>query len=284
MDKNFILVAQNTKFDDYVKQACVCAMSIHATNKDASIAIITDDEVPTQYKHLFDHIIPIPWGDLAEKYEWKIHNRWKIYFVSPYESAVVLDTDMLVLDDLSTYFSIFENYDIWLTSNVLDYRGNRVSNDYYRKRFTKYNLPNTYFGLHYFKKSDFALEFYKWLDIITNNWKEFYKFGSSTLIQKNASMDVTSAMVVSMLGCESKVTNSQLDAPTFVHMKPNIQSWHGVTEKWQNKIGSYLTDELELYVGNFKQSGIFHYTEKDFLTDDIVNAYNNIMDIKHVEI
>jgi len=284
MDKNFILVAQNTKFDDYVRQACVCAMSIHATNKNASIAIITDDEVPTQYKHLFDHIIPIPWGDLAEKYEWKIHNRWKIYFVSPYESAVVLDTDMLVLDDLSTYFSIFENYDVWLTSNVLDYRGNRVSNDYYRKRFTKYNLPNTYFGLHYFKKSDFALEFYKWLDIITNNWKEFYKFGSSTLIQKNASMDVTSAIVVSMLDCESKVTNSQLDAPTFVHMKPNIQGWPGVTEKWQNKIGSYLTDDLELYVGNFKQNGIFHYTEKDFLTDDIVNAYNNIMDIKHVEI
>ena len=274
MNKNFILVAQNTLTDNYVLQACACAMSIHATNNNASIAIITDDEIPEQYKQLFDHVIPIPWGDLAEKYEWKIHNRWKIYFISPYEEAVVLDTDMLVLDDLTNYFEVFAKYDIWLTSNVLDYRGNRVTSDFYRKRFTKYNLPNVYFGLHYFKKSDFALEFYNWLDVITNNWKDFYKFGSDKLIQENASMDVTSAMATSILDCESSVTNSKLDAPTFVHMKANIQGWNGVTEKWQKTVGAYLTDDLDLFIGNYKQHGIFHYTEKDFLTNDVLNAYN----------
>jgi|14_taG_2_1085336.scaffolds.fasta_scaffold04027_4 hypothetical protein len=284
MDKNFILVAQNTKFDDYVKQACVCAMSIHATNTNVSIAIITDDKVPAEYTHLFDHIIPIPWGDLAEKYEWKIHNRWKIYFISPYEHAVVLDTDMLVLDDLTSYFDVFNDYDIWLTSNVLDYRGNSISNDYYRKRFTKYNLPNTYFGLHYFKKSEFALEFYTWMDVITNNWKEFYKFGTNQLIQKTASMDITSAMTVSILDCESSITNKKLDAPAFVHMKPNIQGWSGIVEKWQTKVGAYLTDDLDLYIGNFKQHGIFHYTEKDFLTDSIVEAYNNKLGISDVKV
>jgi hypothetical protein len=57
-------------------------------------------------------------------------------------------------------------------------------------------------------------------------------------------------------------------------MKANIQGWNGVTEKWQKTIGAYLTDDLDLFIGNYKQHGIFHYTEKDFLTDDVLNAYN----------
>jgi hypothetical protein len=280
MNKNFILVAQNTLTEDYVKQACVCAMSIHATNSNVSIAIITDDIIPAEYKQLFDYIIPIPWGDLAKKYEWKIHNRWKIYFVSPYEDAVVLDTDMLVLEDLTHYFKFLQNYNIWLTSNVLDYRGNRITGDFYRKRFVNYNLPNVYFGLHYFKKSEFALEFYSWLDIITNNWKQFYKFDGKQLVQPTASMDLTAAMTTSILDCESLVTNNRLDSPTFVHMKPNIQGWDGIVEKWQKKVGTYLTEDLDLYIGNYKQHGVFHYTEKDFVNDEIVSVYNKYIGIE----
>ena len=103
---NFILVAQNTLEVDYVKQACALAMSIHATTPNSKISILTDDDVPVKYKKLFDNIIEIPWGDLANKYDWKIHNRWKTYFVSPYEDAIVLDTDMLVLEDI-TYIITF---------------------------------------------------------------------------------------------------------------------------------------------------------------------------------
>lgn len=279
MNKNFILVAQNTKTQDYLTQACLCAMSIHATNDNTSIAIITDDTVPKKYRHLFDHIIPIPWGDLAEKHEWKIHNRWKIYFVSPYDNAVVLDTDMLVLEDLSHYYKFFENYDIWLTSKVYDYRRNVISPSYYRKKFVAHNLPNVYFGLHYFNKSDFALEFYKWLDVITNNWERFYKAGNSTLIQKTASMDLTAALTTNILNCESKITNTKLDAPTFVHMKPFDQGWTYPNESWQTKIGCYLTDELELFVGNYKQHGIFHYTENSFVTEDILQIYEKRLGI-----
>jgi len=46
------MLAQNSGFD-YVRQACLAAMSIHATNKDVSICLITNESVPTKYKHLF---------------------------------------------------------------------------------------------------------------------------------------------------------------------------------------------------------------------------------------
>jgi len=276
---NFILVAQNTQDVDYVKQACALAMSIHATTPDSNISILTDDIIPQRYKELFDNVIKIPWGDLANKYDWKIHNRWKTYFISPYEDAIVLDTDMLVLEDITSWYNFLQSYDMYITSTIFDYRGNKIKDTFYRKNFNKYNLPNTYMGLHYFKKSEFALEFYTWLDKITNNWKEFYKLSGSNPIQNFASMDLTAAMAIDILDCKSKITNENVSVPSFTHMKANIQGWNELRESWQTKVGTYFTDDAELYIGNHKQSGIFHYTEDNFLTDDIIQVLEKRLDI-----
>jgi len=276
---NFILVAQNTQDVNYVKQACALAMSIHATTPNSNISILTDDAIPERYKPLFDNIIEIPWGDLANKYDWKIHNRWKTYFISPYDDAIVLDTDMLVLEDITTWYNFLQNYDMYITSTVFDYRGNKIKDTFYRKNFNKYNLPNTYMGLHYFKKSDFALEFYTWLDKITNNWEEFYKLGRDKPIQNFASMDLTAAMTIDLLDCKSKITNENVSVPSFTHMKANIQGWDEIRESWQTKVGTYFTNDAELYIGNHKQSGIFHYTEDNFLTDDIIQVLETRLDI-----
>ncbi|MGY8864043.1 MAG: hypothetical protein ACKVJK_00305 [Methylophagaceae bacterium] len=276
---NFILVAQNTQDVDYVKQACALAMSIHATTPDSNISILTDDTIPQRYKELFDNVIKIPWGDLANKYDWKIHNRWKTYFISPYEDAIVLDTDMLVLEDITSWYNFLQSYDMYITSTIFDYRGNKIKDTFYRKNFNKYNLPNTYMGLHYFKKSEFALEFYTWLDKITNNWKEFYKLSGSNPIQNFASMDLTAAMAIDILDCKSKITNENVSVPSFTHMKANIQGWNELRESWQTKVGTYFTDDAELYIGNHKQSGIFHYTEDNFLTDDIIQVLEKRLDI-----
>lgn len=276
---NFILVAQNTEHVDYVQQACVCAMSIHNTTPNSKISILTDNVVPEKYKDLFDNIIKIPWGDLADKYDWKIHNRWKTYFVSPYDNAIVLDTDMLVLEDITSWMEVLQPYDMFLTSTVYDYRGKKITDTFYRRNFQKLNLPNVYMGFHYFKKSDFALEFYKWLDTITNNWQDFYKIKGDKLIQNFASMDLTAAMAVDILDCKSKVTNLNLSNPSFTHMKANIQGWNDIRESWQTKVGTYFTNEAELFIGNYKQTGIFHYTEDSFLTDDIVSILEKRLDI-----
>ena len=276
---NFILVAQNTQDVNYVKQACALAMSIHATTPNSNISILTDDAIPERYKPLFDNVIEIPWGDLANKYDWKIHNRWKTYFISPYDDAIVLDTDMLVLEDITTWYNFLQNYDMYITSTVFDYRGNKIKDTFYRKNFNKYNLPNTYMGLHYFKKSDFALEFYTWLDKITNNWEEFYKLGRDKPIQNFASMDLTAAMTIDLLDCKSKITNENVSVPSFTHMKANIQGWDEIRESWQTKVGTYFTNDAELYIGNHKQSGIFHYTEDNFLTGDIIQVLETRLDI-----
>ena len=108
MSRGILVLAQNSDIANYVQQAELLAMSLQLTNPDIKISLVTNDEV--EFSNLFDQIIPIPWNDDASKVDWKIQNRWKLYHCSPYEKTIVMDTDMLVLQDISSWWNILENY------------------------------------------------------------------------------------------------------------------------------------------------------------------------------
>jgi len=276
MSKGFVFIAQNSE-DDYVKQACLLAMSLHATQKDPKICLITNDEVPEKYVSLFDCIKEIPWEDSAIEAEWKVQNRWKIYHASPYDETIVMDTDMVVLQDLESWWNFLSNYDLYFVSKVFTYRGDEVVDNYYRKTFIANELPNLYAGFHYFKKSDFAKEFYTWLELVMNNWELFYGKYAKELYQKSLSVDLSAAIVAKILDCEEKITNKKATIPSFTHMKPRIQGWYNPSATWQSRVGSYLTDDLKLKIGNHAQTGIFHYTEKTFASKDKISKYERVL-------
>lgn len=271
MPKGFVVLAQNTDDVDYVRQAYALALSIkHTQSSVKDISIITSDSVPSEYRSVFDQIVDIPWGDASSASRFKVENRWKIYHASPYDETIVLDTDMLVLDDLSNFWETFGNYDVYYTGKVLDYRNKIVTSDYYRKAFTSNHLPNLYSGLHYFKKSDFAKEFYSWIELITNNWELFYGKFVSEHYPDRASMDVTAALAAKIMQVEDAVTNTRSDPVTFTHMKSRIQGWATPTDSWMQSVAVYFDSACKMKIGNFQQQGIFHYTEKQFLTDDMI--------------
>jgi|AntAceMinimDraft_11_1070367.scaffolds.fasta_scaffold01895_9 hypothetical protein len=279
MSINFTLFAQNSTHD-YVKQAYLCAMSIRATNPGSKICLITDTMLDKKTASVFDDIVDIPWNDQAASSEWKIENRWKIYHATPYDQTIVLDTDMLVLDNIATWWNLLQSKDVYFTTNALTYRGDPVTSIYYRKAFKNHELPNLYAGFHYFKKNDNAHVFFKWLEIVMNNWELFYgQFAGGKYFQQWPSVDVSAAIVTKILDMEDAVT-SQTSFPNFVHMKTHCQDWKTfVTDKWQDKVKVYLDNNLTLKIGNYKQSGIFHYTEKDFVTDDIIKIYEDYLGV-----
>ena len=280
MSNNFTMLAQNTDVD-YVQQAYVNAMSIRATNDNVKICLVTNDNVPEKYKQVFNDIVEIPWGDHAKDSDWKIENRWKIYHATPYDETIVMDTDMLVLQDISSWFDFLRNYDLFFTSNVYTYRNELVTNNYYRHSFVNNNLPNLYSGFHYFKKSDTPHEFYSWLEMITNNWQKFYRqHAGGRLYQKKCSIDLSAAISIKIMNVENQVTNSRVKYPSFVHMKPRIQNWtNSVVDRWQDRVGTYLGEDLQLKIGNFTQTGVFHYTEDDFVSDRMIKIYEKHLGI-----
>jgi hypothetical protein len=279
MSSGIVVFAQNNSITDYVEQACLLAMSLHATNPDTRISVITNDDVPEHYIKLFDNIIPIPFNDDAANAEWKIENRWKIYHASPYEKTIVLDSDMLVLQDISTWWDFLDNYDLFFTNKVYTYRGEVIVSDFYRKTFTANYLPNLYVGLHYFKKSDFAKEFYTWMEIITQNWELFYGKFAKENYPSRPSMDVTAAIAAKILNCEAEITNQISAFPSFTHMKSQIQGWSNPRNSWQDCIDTYISEDCEITIGNHLQKGIFHYTENNFVTETIINRYRLLLNV-----
>lgn len=279
MSLNYTIFAQNNR-DDYVLQACLCAMSIKHTNPSSNICLITNDSVEEKYKQLFTEIVPIPWGDMVRGEAWKVANRWKIYHATSFDDTVVIDSDMLFLDNVSHWEQFLNRYDLFFVNQVKDYRNRVITSTHYRKAFVESNLPNLYSGLHYFKKSDFSVTFYKVLELVMKNWNAFYsQFPAISKHQKVLSVDVSAAIAAKLLDCEEQIT-SKNDIVTFTHMKTPLQGWKtDLSSKWQDRVGVYLTDNLELKIGSYAQSGIFHYTEKDFVTEAILKKYEKVLGI-----
>jgi hypothetical protein len=269
-NKGFLILAQNSEGIDYIRQAYILALSIKRTQSlHNSVSLLTNDSVPENYKHVFDNIIPIPWEDSAEGTSWKVENRWKFIYATPYDETIVLDSDMLFFNDLVETWDQLENYDLFFSSKVYDYKERVVTDIKNRRTFIENSLPNIYFALHYFKKTKFAFEFYKTLELIARNWKPFYNKITPKATQGWLSMDVSAAIAIKILGIEDQVTNPNIDF-TFVHMKPNVQQWTTVPYRWTDSADFYVTDDFHLYINQFKQNKIFHYVENEFLTNQIL--------------
>lgn len=280
MSKGYVILAQNNSKDDYVSMAAACAFSIKATqSKVKNVTLITDipEAVPYHYHEAFDKILPIQWFDDAYESEWKVENRWKLYHQTPYEETVILDSDMLFLSDVSHWWEYMEkNFDLLITDKVFTYRNELITDSYYRKTFRDNNLPNCYSAFTYFKKTDLAKEFWSLIELIVKNWKEFFQVFLSDSRPKHLSIDVAFALAVKIMGIEDQVFSS-FDYPTFTHMKSRDQGWREYSDNWMDHAGYYMNDKSQLKIGNYQQTGIFHYTEKSFFNEGIITNYRTIL-------
>lgn len=277
MSRGVLMLAQNGH-SDYVQQACLNAMSIVASSRNVKVSLVTNDEVPEKYVQFFDEILPIPWNDSAKHSFWKIENRWKLYHVTPYDKTIVMDTDMLTNVNINDWWDFLDSFKVFYTTEVYNYRNEIIKDEYYRKTFIANKLPNLYSGIHYFEKSYFAYEYYTWLEQCVKNWEDFYKKHAPKKYQKMCSIDVSSSICAKILDIEKNITSKNSDI-NFVHLKPHNQGWTVPCDRWQDRLGVYLEDDLSLTIGNYKQDKILHYTENDFVTEKIIQKYERYLDV-----
>jgi hypothetical protein len=265
--KGFVVLAQNTRDVDYVRQAYALALSIKNSQTITNISLVTDESVPEEYQTVFDKIIPIPFDTTAEPTPYRAENRWKIYHASPYHETIVLDTDMLLLEDISSWWSYCSNYDVHYTSRIRNYKLEVVEDRVHRRAFISNQLASPYSTLHYFKKSPTAYEFYKVLEFVCNNWEWCWNKFAPIDYQIWLSMDLAVAIAIEITGMHEQVldVNSPLE---FVHMKSHLQNWRVNASSWQNFVLTNFGNTLT--VSNIPQHKVFHYVEKDFLSDEII--------------
>lgn len=266
VSKGFVIYAQNSDID-YVRQAYALALTIKISQTaERSVALVTNDIVPDKYKSAFDYIIPVPWFDSSESIL-KSENRWQLYHATPYDETIVLDSDMLMLNDISDWWAYLSHRDVAFCSKIKNYKLETIEKDvHHRKSFLANNLPNPYFALHYFKKTDIALEFYKSLEFVINNWELCYGKFAPKEYQNWVSMDLSSAIAIELAGMQG-IAIDVCSPLEFVHMKSPLQGWEFAPTNWQDAVPVHFNSNKALYVGNIKQPSLFHYVESNFLTD-----------------
>lgn len=269
------LISVSASNVDYLKMAYALALSIKNTQKPGydKVCLIIDDVNSVdrlKSKWVFDHIIQHD-GHIG----WDARSWMDTY--SPFDSTICLDADMLFLRDTSHWVDyLLENCELYVANSAYTFRGELITDDYYRKTFTKNSLPNLYSMYTFFKKdSNIATEFFTLGRYILKNPTEFSNLYLSELKPKIVGTDEAFALSAKILDIQN-IISYPLAFPRIVHLKPMVQNWPWPAEKVTDHAGFYYSPEGKLKIGNYYQNDLIHYVEKDLISDEIVSLIEDI--------
>lgn len=272
MSRGYLILAQNSKKEDYLKMAYACALSIkNSQSSVTSVCLATDRPIlDEKIKSVFDDIVTIPWTDNAADSKWKIENKWKFFHMTPYDETISLDADMMFPTDISYWWDVLTQKEMWFTDKPRTFKGDIITSTKYRNTFVSNQLPNLYTAFMYFKKTRMTAEVFKMTEFIFQNWEKFYYDYLDETRPKALSGDVAYALAIKLLGVEDEVLGTNDILPSFVHMKGHLQNIHErfITEKWTDHIPTYFKEDGTFKVGNYEQTLPFHYHIKDWLTQE----------------
>lgn len=275
MTFGYLLVVAEHETIDYLKLAYGLALSIKNTQKEGfdKVALVIDDK-----NKLND--LKSPWV-FDEVIEWSEETFWDgrawMDKLTPFDNTICLDVDMVFLRDYSHWAEYFiDNCDLYVANKSYTYRGEVVSGKHYRKTFDKNDLPDLYSFYTFFKKdSDISKTFFELGRQIIKNPTEFSNIFLSNYKPKIVGTDEAFALSAKILDITDEIAYP-LDFPRIVHMKPMVQNWPWPAEVWSNHVGFYLNKKGHLKIGNYYQSDIVHYVEKDKIDDEMINILEEI--------
>ena len=258
---------------DYLKLAYALALSIKNTQKPGydKVALVINNKTSVDSltsPWVFDKVIEWPEQKFWDGRSWMDQ-------VTPWEHTVCLDADMLFLRDYSHWIDYFvENTDLYVANRAFTFRGEVVTSDVYRRAFTKNDLPNLYTMWTFFKK-DSGKEFFELARQIFINPQEFKNLYLNNHVPKVIGTDEAFALAAKLLDIDSEIAYP-LDFPRLVHLKPRVQNWPWDAERVTDQAGFYLKSDGSLKIGNYQQTDIVHYVEKDIITDELVSMLEEI--------
>ena len=275
IDFGYLIIVNEGADTNYTRLAYALALSIKNTQKEGydKVALVIDDKQHIENytsTWVFDHVIeyqgPEGWD-----------SRSYMDQVTPFENTVCLDADMLFFRDYSHWAEYFiANSELYIANKAYTYRGELVTNDHYRKCFTNNNLPNLYsFYTFFIKDSLLAKEFF---DLQRAIIKTPGRYSNEFLIShkpKVVGTDEAFALAANILDIADDIAYP-LEFPRVVHMKGMIQNWPYPADTVSDHVGFYFDRNAKVKIGNFQQTDILHYVEKDKITLETINILEEI--------
>jgi hypothetical protein len=284
MSRGFITIGIDTE-DDRIKYSYALALSIKQCDPDSEFCLVVDkdasDKVPEKYHHAFDYIVELPFGNTAYKDGFHGMNLWQLLHCSPFEETIYVDSDTMFKNiNIETLWDQFETYDLAISSIARTYR-DYLTNKVYRFEIEMhYELPQLYNNLIYFKRdSQLAIEWFKMADPVFQNWRQVYqtmfKEKKPLTFDKNLLANITTHLcdIENLVSCP---INNLYD----FHNLSQRHWGEDIPENWTDMLNYWYTDQHKLMIENsVVNSGIIHYQDENFLTEDIIDAIKAVVEI-----
>ena len=247
-ERGYLIPAIDTDTVDYLGCAIQLARSIRWWHPAANISVIT---VKRCADPVFDHVIPLPYGDQGG-----FANDWQCFAASPYRQTIKLEADMVIASSIDHWWDMVQHRDVVISTGARDFYDQSAYSRFYRKTFDANNLPDVYNAITYWRVSRTAQDFFKLVRDIFENWNQYrtlLKFPDDV-----PSTDLVYAMVAQILGPEL-VTMPFASYPRIVHMKRHMIPIQ--TPNWTQEL---VWEYNPLRFNTVAQWGAVHYHVKDW--------------------
>lgn len=270
MDKGYLLFAIDTEEVRYSDLAYACGLSIKLTQPDNynNISVVTNCPERLNY-NIFDKVIEYH-GPLG------MDSRSRSLDYTPYAETVLLDSDMLILKDISHHWNIMSSRDLFISSYAQTYNGKRIRYGYYRKLFENNRLPDIYSAWTYFKKdSNIAKDFFNTVKLITDYPQTFINNLDKKILNDTLPTDEAFAIALGILDIENIATCNDWEFPAIIHMKGMAQGWKEEVIDWTERLRFTLDQTGQAKLGVWQQTEILHYVNKDLITPAVIKMLEN---------
>ena len=250
-ERGYLIPAIDTDTVDYLSCAIQLARSIRQWHPDANISVIS---VKRCSDPVFDHVIPLPYGDLGG-----FANDWQVFHASPYRQTIKLEADMICAGPVDHWWTLFERRDVVVSQGARTFYDEPAESRYYRKIFDQNNLPDVYNAITYWRLSITARDFFDTVRSIFEHWADY-----RTLLKfpdELPTTDVVYAMAAVIMGLEN-VTLPRGLGPTIVHMKRHINPIQ--TDNWTQEL---TWENNPLRINTVAQWGLVHYHNKEWTNE-----------------
>lgn len=250
-ERGYLIPAVDTDSVDYLACAVQLARSIRRWHPDANITALT---VTRCSDPVFDHVIPLPYGDLGGYV-----NDWQCFAASPYRQTIKLEADMIAASPVDHWWTLCELRDVVISQGCRDFYNQPAQSRYYRKIFDQNNLPDVYNAITYWRLSATAKEFFDLVRNIFEHWnlyKTLLKFSDDI-----PTTDVVYAVATMIMGTD-RVTLPKGLGPTMVHLKRYINPIQ--TNNWTQDL---IWEHNPFRINTVAQSGFVHYHDKEWSDD-----------------
>lgn len=269
MSRGFITLGINTEADQ-LRYNYALALSIKTCDRNDEVCLVVDkgkiDNVPDKYVGVFDYIVELPFGNTGHGDGFHASNIWQMFHCTPFDETIYVDADVIFNKvDVELLWSTCSGTGIAIPNSALLYNNTiHPTDSEYFEIEQLYNLPTLYSSLIYFdKSSEIAKEWFKMLDPLMQNWREafveVFKEKKPPTFSKHVLVNQASAMIDSS-------NNIGIPLPWFYDLMP---------DSWTDTLDWWYTPSNQIIIENFMVSGIIHYRDRRFMSNDILDAIRN---------